>query len=324
MHLYSSDRATVVGNVVHNNVALTDAGGGIELSNCNGSTVARNQVFENVADNYAGGVWIVSGMEDVTVVENNIYDNQAVRSSSGGLRITHLSNVVLRDNRITGNAAGTDGGGLYISTVPTVTLEGNQFYSNTATRSGGGMYLSASSPFTIVNNVIADGEAGAGGSGLYLRGTSESPTAGELVHNTLANNRHGNAGEAVYVEQYTTIALTNNLIAGHEVGLYVQPGSTNTVTADHTLFFGNEIDTDGSTIVSTDAITGQDPLFVDPDDWDYHIRLSSPAVDAGADVPWLVEDVDGDSRPFGNGYDIGADEAGPALIYLPLVVRVTA
>jgi len=321
IHMYSSDRATVVGNVVHDNVTLIDAGGGIQVSDCDGSTVAMNQVFANVADNYAGGLWIQAGTEGVVVVENVVHDNRAVRGSAGGIRITHMSNVVLLDNRVTGNAAGTVGGGLYMAVVPTVTMVGNQFYSNTATRSGGGVYLSASSPFTMVNNVIADSEASQGGAGLYLRGTSDGSTAGQLVHNTLADNRHGNGGEAIYVEQHTTITLTNNLIADHAVGLCAQPGSTNTVTADHTLFFGNDMDTDGITIISTDAITGQDPRFVDPDDWDYHIHLSSPAVDAGADVPWLVEDIDGDSRPFGDGYDIGADEAGPAIIHLPLLVR---
>jgi len=58
-----------------------------------------------------------------------------------------------------------------------------------------------------------------------------------------------------------------------------------------------------------------DPLFVDPTGGDYHLQSGSPCVDAGIDpVPdWgLVNfDFDGDARPYGAGWDIGADEWMP-------------
>jgi hypothetical protein len=48
---------------------------------------------------------------------------------------------------------------------------------------------------------------------------------------------------------------------------------------------------------------------------DYHIQGISPAVDAGTDLTGtyieLQTDFDGDSRPQGNGVDIGADEVQP-------------
>jgi uncharacterized repeat protein (TIGR01451 family) len=52
------------------------------------------------------------------------------------------------------------------------------------------------------------------------------------------------------------------------------------------------------------------PAFVDPDAGDYHIRSGSGAIDTGLDAG-VTQDIDGDSRPLGAGYDIGADEFPP-------------
>jgi hypothetical protein len=44
------------------------------------------------------------------------------------------------------------------------------------------------------------------------------------------------------------------------------------------------------------------------DSWDIHLPSGSPAIDAGAPSLLLTEDFEGDIRPQGAGYDIGADE----------------
>jgi hypothetical protein len=60
---------------------------------------------------------------------------------------------------------------------------------------------------------------------------------------------------------------------------------------------------------------------LDPDADDYHIGPASAALDAGVDAG-VMSDMDGDGRPQGSGYDIGADELRlPWQTYLPLVVK---
>jgi len=51
---------------------------------------------------------------------------------------------------------------------------------------------------------------------------------------------------------------------------------------------------------------------VNPDGGDYHIGSGSGAIDTGVNA-WVTTDIDGELRPYGLGYDIGADELGPAL-----------
>jgi hypothetical protein len=53
-----------------------------------------------------------------------------------------------------------------------------------------------------------------------------------------------------------------------------------------------------------------DPIF--SADGDHHLSAESPCVDAGMDSG-IVEDIDGDARPQGAGYDMGSDEVAPVL-----------
>jgi hypothetical protein len=57
----------------------------------------------------------------------------------------------------------------------------------------------------------------------------------------------------------------------------------------------------------------EDPLFIDPNNGDYHLRWDSPCVDAGE--PGAVGgtdevDIDGEPRVMGGRVDMGADEVG--------------
>ena len=122
----------------------------------------------------------------------------------------------------------------------------------------------------------------------------------------------------------STAVFSNNIVVNHTNG--IRTNDTVTVTADHTLLFGNDRDLyqASGVLSSTNAIVGLAPAFIDPAGYDYHLMCGSPAIDAGADVGVDI-DIDGDARPEGLGHDIGADEALTAgrcrYIYLPLVLR---
>ena len=100
-----------------------------------------------------------------------------------------------------------------------------------------------------------------------------------------------------------------------QYGITVVP--TSSVQLYHTLFYANNINTSGAgEITNTNPITGQDPLL----NADYHLSSGSPAIDAGVDTG-VTRDIDGEARPNGFGYDVGADEFVGQSLYLPLVMR---
>jgi hypothetical protein len=172
----------------------------------------------------------------------------------------------------------------------------------------------------LVNSVVADNHANGAGSGLYVHYASP-----RLVQTTLARN-HGGDGSGLYItgqengENYSpsTVVLTNVILVSHTVGISVTGG--NTVTVNGVLWYATPLTISKeatATAVAENEIMG-DPAFT-PDG--FHLRPGSAAVDrgVGAGIP---DDIDGDRRPYGAGYDLGADEwAAWRFTYLPLVLR---
>jgi hypothetical protein len=54
-----------------------------------------------------------------------------------------------------------------------------------------------------------------------------------------------------------------------------------------------------------------DAKFVNPAAGDFHLQSISPAVNQGVTLADVPDDMDGQARPGGTAYDIGADERVP-------------
>jgi hypothetical protein len=110
------------------------------------------------------------------------------------------------------------------------------------------------------------------------------------------------------------VNISNNIIAyTFSFSIF---NSSGTMVGSNNLFYENG----GNSYPLTNPVY-EDPMFVDPSADDYHLDKESPAVDAGA-VVTLDEDYDGDERPIGDGYDIGADEVKRQFFgFLPLFMK---
>ncbi|NKQ35906.1 MAG: DUF5123 domain-containing protein, partial [Chloroflexi bacterium] len=148
-------------------------------------------------------------------------------------------------------------------------------------------------------------------------------------HNTLADDTQSQ-NTALYYDGTSAgdeLFIGNTIFANHVNGIR-NNNFTGMAHARHLLFYNvtNE-QAAGSTAFpgapsdTTTWITGN-PLFVDAANGDYHILPGSAAQDAGNGEAGYTysPDVDGDTRPQGAEYDIGADELVYAL-YLPLIVK---
>jgi putative cofactor-binding repeat protein len=338
----------ITGNVIANNVASSNSsvsGGGLHLEFCSGAVVSGNTIVSNTASTggFGRGGGICLTYSDAMVNGNTIVSNTASTGGSGqgGGLYLYLSDAAISGNTVEGNVGSTSGegqgggiwieyggvtvsgntvrgntaqtpdrgtgGGVFVVYGNKLTLEGNWLIGNVAD-AGGAVAVSLGSIFTLTNNIIARNQAGDWGGALWLIGTSAYPCTGTLLHNTIADNV-GISSEGLYVRNYVTLDLTNNIIAGHTVGITNTNPANSAVTANYTLFDDNDTNY-GSGVISTNEVSG-DPAFVAPATGDYHLLFGSAAIDQGVDAG-VVDDIDGDRRPLVAGYDIGADEWDPA------------
>lgn len=314
--------ATFMDNRIVQNIASSNApayGGGIYV-NGGGGLIQSNIITGNQGILVSAGSWgygggmVISG-STVLVQDNLIADNKTAEESgapgAGGGVYAWAGTPKFVRNRLLNNTAGSLGGGFALSgTRPW--LEGNTILDNQSTGmpgdGGGGVRIASCHSFTLTNNLIAR-NASPTGSGVLIAGSGA--IRGRAAHNTLAENQSGD-GVGVYVGAASKVALDNNLIVSHTVGI-TNAGATSTITASATLFEGNGLNY-GVGITSTNEVAGPAALTSD-----YHLGNGSNAIGHAITLTWVTQDIDGDPRPLGLP-DIGADEVYRRL-YLPLVLR---
>ena len=334
-------------------------GGGI---NVNEGNLILNEVYltENIALGRGGGVFF-GGPGNLNVTNSRLEKNEA--ESGGGIYFS-LGNLILKDSLIIANIAQSQGGGIRASKA-IVDIGNTHFAENISRNLGGGMFVGGqlnvqSSTFThnavkiqslggglffvpspltvnsLVNNVwFGNGARDANGMAIYIHSSQGAEV--NLSHNTMADKFREDATSAVYCDCVTasdTINLRNNIIINHGVG--VLNDGNGAITTQANLYFNNNTNEQNVTN-SSDHLTAN-PFFRDFSSGDLHLQATSPAIDQGVDLG-LTVDRDGNVRPQGQGFDIGAYEFEVApseptptpepnpnpddgfTLYLPLVVK---
>jgi hypothetical protein len=300
VHVVSSV-ARFISNTLSVNHAQSGSGGGLSAES-SAILLRDNQIISNTVRTWwGGGVYLVYGSAEL---ENNTIAGNLGPNGGGGLYSVYGTAIIKR-NLITRNE-GSFGGGVTVH-GGTAALYGNRVLSNTAT-AGGGLFLYVANDVGLANNVVAGNHGDYGSAGLTIASSNA-----HLSYNTFARN-WGSDGIGIQVaggsDGNSMVTLHNTIIVSHTTGISVAAGST--VTLEATLWgegeWANTQDWGGpgSVVTGTTNLWG-DPAFVAPDAGDYHINATSDAADAGVEVA-VYHDLDGDPRPLGGGYDIGADE----------------
>jgi len=269
------------------------SGGGIYIDSAN-PVIEQNIIKGNTASLAGGGLYI--NVSNAQINNNHIVGNKA--NWGGGIRIRD-SETIFKGNRIDNNTAVFSGGGISIGGCgnKTVSIYDNLILNN----SNGGIAILGAS-VELVNNIFVGNQDG-NSETLYFYGGKSSPANITLYHNTLVGGKA--KGDAVSSWGNVTASFVNNIICRHSKGIVNNDAANSSITADYTLFNKNGIDyTNG--VTSTNERHG-DPAFVNDTSSNYHIKSSSKARDRGTSLN-IFADIDGQKRPQGKGFDIGADE----------------
>ena len=279
-------------------------GGGIYCWGYNASpTIESCVITRNTGRDWAssgGGIYVDSSYSTTTIVDCTISENTA--GSSGGIECRGTSSTVtIADCTIAGNTALHGGGGIYCLCSSTIT---NCTISENSAFFGGGIDCGASP--TIANCTIASNKADYQGGGIYC---VASPT---ITNCTIVDNTSDYQGGGICSEGGAPW-ITNSILWGDSApeGPEIAFLSESTLTISYSDVRGGESAAyiePGCIIYWLEGNIDVDPVFVGAAN--YHLTPVSPCIDAGTDAG-IYTDMDGDARPQGFGFDIGADEVVP-------------
>lgn len=256
-------------------------------------------LVENFASTYGGAVYF--GLCSAKIEDCRFENNRAL-NRAGGLYLSTFTNMDMRDSVIRDNAAeAAEGGGIF-SYRADVDLERCVIAGNEALQGGGvefrGKPGEESPLLSMTNCLISDNSATVDGGGIdAFRGAEISARFTTVTGNSAAH------GAGIACGESAEVAFSNSIVRGNEAG--------------------NEISADDSSRLSSsysnmgDGWSGEgnidlDPRFVAGGNGDYLLSEDSPCIDAANPEDPTDRDLEGDERPQGRGYDMGADEFVPA------------
>lgn len=294
----TSSSVAIIDNVIIDNVSVnplcasaTDAGcgkgGGIGLYSGQGSHLVKgNRIQNNYADLYGGGLLIEM---PVTFQENLIESNHA-RFNYGGISFVDTAQCDVLQNEFLSNYSDVydpslrNPGGLYVKNCDNTTISNNFFWNNSGYQASAAQIISCPSNVNVFNNTFSDNNTVALGGA-----TVRTETDTDFVNNIFKGDLFG-----IRIQGTPTVTIKNNDFHLQSTALITTPaGSISSISSlNDEPYAENNI--------------SADPLFWGTNN--YHLRRISPCVDAGISDSAPPVDIDGDVRPKGLKFDIGADE----------------
>ena len=313
-----------------------DLGGAMFCTNSSGLTITSCTFRDNSAT-YAGGA-ICCGSTSPTVT-NCVFSGNSAGLYGGAIGCygssPTITNCTFNDN----SAVNERGGAIYCYDHSNPTITNCTFGGNSASLEGGTIYCDSSS--STVTDCVFSGNSATFGGVICCK----NPGILALTNCTFSGNNAISEGGVIICWEAGSLAITNCTFTGNSAARYAGVASCykGSMTFNNCILWGNSASLGGDEIHvgSGDTVTlnyccadsggysgsgtiddsnnciHSDPQFVDAANGDYHLKSTSPCIDAGDNsyVPSGVDkDLDGNQRIVdGNNdgtatVDIGAYE----------------
>ncbi len=247
---------------------------------------------ENAADTAGGGFWgSVNRLENAIISKNSSI-------FGGGMYIPGSWNII--NNVVITNNESVRGAGIYLWSGRNY-LSNTRVVNNVALYNGGGLYCNHS---TLIadNSAIIQNEASVGGA-IFLDFCY--PSCAQITNLTIADNLAHSDGGGIVCYSRSEAHLVNSILWNNQPDEAVLLEShSNLLEFDHCDIEDGEerIEiNDAGEVIWREGNIDADPLFIDPDSYDYHLSEDSPCIDAGVYVGYEY---------VGEAPDIGAYEYG--------------
>ena len=287
----------------------SSSGGGAFAANYSDPVFTECTIAQNHAWVGGGGFYIRDGSTSVSDCE--IYGNTAF--TGGGIfgfyeANPSFTNCFIRENEavsgsgvycsycpinltsciISGNRASEEGGGIYIWEADPLISECT-IADNYASLRGGGIYIDNESSVVLKNSLIEGNSTGKNGGGIILMYSSSL----QMDFCTIMDNAAMNKGGGVYCLDAALDATSSIVWSNSPEGVFVYSGLASFS------YSAVEGGWEGEGNIDEHPQTGAGNY--------YHLLPGSPCIDTGIEAGCIL-DLDGDSRPDGDGFDMGADE----------------
>ncbi|PID38714.1 MAG: hypothetical protein CSA65_02595 [Proteobacteria bacterium] len=281
----------------------------------------RRSVF---GDNGTWGIF-TDFSDDTTIEDCETYGSKAEH----GIYISNsCDRAIIRRNRSHDNNAG----GIQINADPSMggdgissdcVIDSNIIYNN-GQAGGAAINLASVRDTVISNNVLYNNKAGGIAGWDDGQGSNWGSKNVTIINNTIYF-KAGQGRWCVSMKDGSTGAIIRNniLFGGERGGIEVDDTTEASLEADHNLFLSEKPvaeNEDGQTFPTladwkgagkgAGSLTGSVTAVCSGiASGDAHLEASAPAIDKGVATSVVGHDFEGDARPQGGGYDIGADES---------------
>ncbi len=313
---FTASDTTDAGTIAATRNGSTNRGGIMYIGDSGATsslTISNSQILYGNSP-IEGGALHLSNIDSTTISNSTIDGNTSggggfLKYSNGSTGTLTITDSLIRNNRVTGAYGGAiwmSGG---ITSIERCIISGNQ-----SEHRGGAVYVSGAAgatATTTIKNCIVSGNKTTSfeGGGFYLTDDGNSAHTAAITNSTFTANNAGSTGGGLYVGSTTAVTAKNSIFWRNRGNTLTGPHEINgTVSAAYSDI--RQSGYEGNNNINSD------PLFTNAvsytqaptTDGDYHLLLSSPAIDMGTAVGAPGDDIDENVRPLGGGVDMGMDE----------------